>query len=336
MTDLLFVVKDRDANVFQKQVAGLVGAAKGNVDYLKSRGIKAEAVSIPDANFLDSILKQYTPKIVIAEAVWLQPAKFKTLMPANEFIKKFIIRIHSDFAYFAIESVGFNWMYDAVKESNKIELAANCFNFADNIGYVTGVPFHYLPNIFEKPLSKSRKEEEDTIRIGIFGAIRLLKNHLTQAVAAIRFAEEKGKILHLHVNELVSDAGSSVLNNIRELFNRNGKHKLYIEPYRDGMEYDNLIRFMDVGMQLSFTESFNIVAANFVCNGVPIVVSSTIDWMPTTLQASYTEIADIVKKLHFAYSNRNNNDLQVAQYRGLMDHNNKSKDVWDRWILKSL
>ncbi len=336
MADVLFIIKDKDINLFQKQVTGLVHAALANAEYLRSIGIKAEAISIPDANFLDSLLKQHQPKIVIAEAVWIQPSKFKTLLPANEFIKKFIIRIHSDFAYFAIESVGFNWMFDSLKESSKIMLAGNCYNFAHNMQFITGDKFLYLPNLYEKSLAKFRKEPEEIIRIGCFGAIRMMKNHLTQAVAAIRFAEEKNKILYFHINELVSDAGSSVLNNLKELFNRNGKHKLIIEPYRSGIEYDNLIRYMDVGMQLSFTESFNIVAANFVCNGVPIVVGNTVEWMPRTLQASYTNIDSIVERLNYAYTNRNNSELQNEQYLKLVDSNNRAKDVWDSFIKNTL
>ena len=227
-------------------------------------------------------------------------------------------------------------MFDSLLESSKIELAANCLNFANNMGYVNGKPFLYLPNIFEKPLAKSRKEAEDTLHIGIFGAVRLLKNHLTQVVAAIRFAEEKRKILNLHVNELTSDAGSTILGNIKELFKRCPKHKLIVEPYRSGMEYDNLIRYMDIGMQLSFTESFNIVAANFVCNGVPIVVGETIDWMPKSMKVSYNNVEDIVGRLNYAYTNRNNPVLQFEQYQSLMRYNEKAKNSWDQFIRDNL
>jgi len=46
------------------------------------------------------------------------------------------------------------------------------------------------------------------------------------------------------------------------------------------MEHNDFIRVvksMDIGMQVSLSESFNIVAADFVSNGVPLVGSPDIE-----------------------------------------------------------
>jgi hypothetical protein len=41
---------------------------------------------------------------------------------------------------------------------------------------------------------------------------------------------------------------------------------------------------MDIGLQVSFSETFNIVAADFVYHGTPCIGSLSIDWLPRWLQ----------------------------------------------------
>jgi len=54
---------------------------------------------------------------------------------------------------------------------------------------------------------------------------------------------------------------------------------------------------MDLGMQLSFSESFNIVTADFISQYVPIIVSPTISWMDDSLQVGTENLKQIVDKL---------------------------------------
>jgi len=328
----LFIVKDRNASNPQKQIASLIHAAENNAIYLRSLGHIVNVAGLPDANYIDSALKQHKPDITISEAVWINPEKFKTLLPRNQYIKNFIIRIHSDFAYFAIESLGFPWIFESAKVDPKIRLASNCKNVANNMGVVSDSEFLYLPNIYDVPLSKSRKDATDVVNIGLFGAIRLLKNHLVQAIAAIKFCELNNKKLHFYINELTSDAGGSILNNIKHVFNHNPKHKLFVEKYRQGEEYNNFIKYMDLGMQVSFSESFNLVAANFVCNGVPIVVGDCVNWMPIEAISSYTDIDDMVAKIKFAYMNRNNHAYQLKQMAYLKEYNISAKNAWNEFL----
>lgn len=337
MTDILFVVKDKNVDTNKKQVSGLIAAASQNVEYLKSQGIKAELVTIPDANFLDSQIKQYHPKVVVLEAVWVNPEKFKTLIPANPFVEEFVIRIHSDMAYLAVEGQGLDWCLKSQKISPKIKIAANCENFYNAINPALPNKFIYLPNIFDKPLTKSRKAQDyNRIDIGIFGAVRMLKNHATQVLAAIKAAEEMNKILHLHMNDLTNDAGHAILINIRTIFAENNKHKLINVGWKSNEEYDILIRQMDIGMQLSFTESFNIVAANFVVNGVPVVVGDTITWVPSLYKTSYTDINSISAKIKELYGVRNNTGVINDVYNYLNNYNSSAKMVWNEYILNTI
>jgi hypothetical protein len=58
---------------------------------------------------------------------------------------------------------------------------------------------------------------------------------------------------------------------------------------------------MDIGMQVSFSESFNIVTADFVTAKIPIVASDDIYWMPWFLKVSPTNHRGMLRKLNIAY-----------------------------------
>ena len=63
-------------------------------------------------------------------------------------------------------------------------------------------------------------------------------------------------------------------------------------------------------MQLSYTESFNIVAADFVNNNKLIIVSDAIGWMPPVMKVTTTNYDDAVKGIINAYRYRNNRPLK--------------------------
>lgn len=337
MSDILFVVKDKSTNTNKKQVSGLIAAADQNSAYLNSVGIQSNSITIPDANFLDAQIKQHHPQIVIIEGVWINPEKFKTLVAANPFVKEYVIRIHSDMAYLAIEGQALSWAFKSQKMSPKIKVAANCYNLYNGIN--PGIPnkFIYLPNMFNEGFTRSRKEQDyNVLNVACLGAVRLLKNHAVQVLASIKAAEEMGKKLKFHMNDLTNDAGHSVLGNIRQIFGEIGKHELIIDTWKSGQEYKNAIKQMDMGLQISFTESFNIVAANFICNGVPIVVGETITWLPEEYKTSYTDIDRISNKIKEVYAYRNNLAIQTKAYKLLQDFNNQAKNVWDEYMSEKL
>jgi hypothetical protein len=83
---------------------------------------------------------------------------------------------------------------------------------------------------------------------------------------------------------------------------------------------------MDLGMQVSFSESFNIVTADFVAAGTPIVASDDIEWMPYFLKAKPNSYTDIVQKLHRAWQNRGLS--KFLQSIALRWYNFKAKRAW--------
>jgi hypothetical protein len=174
---------------------------------------------------------------------------------------------------------------------------------------VTKSPVEYLPNIYapkHPSIHKLAKPTSDTIDIGCFGAIRPLKNQLQQATSAIIFANRIGKTLRFHINaSRTEQSGDQVLRNLRSLFegqrNHKLKHELVEHPWMPHAEFVKICNFMDLGMQVSFSESFNIVTADLVTHHVPMVVSTDVDWMPAASKAVPTDTEEIVNKLYSAW-----------------------------------
>ena len=79
-------------------------------------------------------------------------------------------------------------------------------------------------------------------------------------------------------------------------------------------------------MQCSFSETFNIVGADLVSQGVPIVTSSEIPWHAPWFSAEPTESDQIFTALKRAYRlPRLNTDLNQL---GLKHYTNKTRKIW--------
>ncbi len=128
-----------------------------------------------------------------------------------------------------------------------------------------------------------------------------MKNQLIQAMAAIEFANKQGKKLYFHMNgDRVEQKGEQVLKNIEALF-AGSKHELVKWPWLNHADFSFLVSNMNLGMQVSLSESFNIVTADFVFQNVPIVVGDSVEWMPWFTKADNSSAIRIAKKLAFAY-----------------------------------
>ena len=138
------------------------------------------------------------------------------------------------------------------------------------------------------------------LRIASFGSIRAMKNQMIQAMAAIRLAEEQGKTLIFSINgERVEGQGEPVIKNIRELF-KESNHYLVEHPWLDHKSFIEVVKKQDLGMQMSFSESYNIVSADFIANNIPIVTSSEVEFNSALFQANPTSVDDIVQKMRVA------------------------------------
>ena len=340
---ILFILKKRYYHNTNINSYGLINSATEIANFLETLpGINTKIVTVIDGNCIDKEVHDYRPDIVIIEALWVTGDKLKELIEIRRYHHiKWVVRIHSDIGYLSAETLALKYINDYIDlHKHNLYLAPNNEEFCEYLSKTLHYKFEYLPNIveFDSYNIPPGTHDRDIINIGCFGALRILKNHLFQAMCAMEAADQLGKTLHFHVNDDTNKQETKlnpVLTNLEELFSRT-KHKLVVHPWLQYKEFQELIQKMDIGLQLSYTESFNIVTANFIANDRLIIVSNSIDWMPKILKTSTTNYDKVVKKIIWLYRNRNSWLLRkiVAYY--LYDFNKNSQRVWEMflWQLK--
>ena len=341
-TKVLFILKKRhDYNSEHHSnvglSTGLYNSASFMNDMLNENGVHSEIVVVNDNNDIDREVKKHKPTHVIIEALWVVPEKFKVLGKLHPKVK-WIIRLHSDVPFLANEGVAFDWIGKYVLYPN-VSVAANSLNALEDLrtyihskyGFTTCTvkkQIIYLPNYYPQEYNeKTHNCNKNELNISCFGAIRPLKNQVIQAIASIKLAEFLGKKLNFHINSgRIEQKGESIYKNLKELFEKNKKHKLVINNWVPRKEFLKLCGKMDIGMQVSFSETFNIVSADVVSQSVPIVASNEIPWISRLFSAKTTSVNSIFFKLLLSYFFSKIN-VMINQYK-LTSYTSHSRNIW--------
>jgi hypothetical protein len=319
----------------------LLNSAHFVVDYLNTiHGIDAKMESVVDANQVDRVITEYDPLFVFIEALWITPEKLKEIMMLKRHQKRiFIIRIHSRPTFLANEGVAFKWLlgYRELKFKNLL-IAPNHEEFARDLKTSFALQSIYLPNIYNPPeyekQNNSDNLDKDLIKIGCFGSLRPMKNHLAQAIAAVRFAKNNNKRLEFHINSTrMEQHGDQVLHNLISFFDgQNTSYNLVKHDWLSHEEFVTLVRQMDVGMQVSLSETFNIIAADFVYNNIPILGSKQVSWLPERFQVqdpnSTDEISEMLEHVWGFFGGF----FRRSSNKSLNKYNNVSKKIWNQFI----
>lgn len=290
----------------------LLHAVELVANYLPNSVIKY----VVDGNGIDREVSIHKPDIVILEAVWVTPEKIKELMLLHPNVR-FIIRLHSQLEFLATEGIMFDWLFRF-----QCEIASNHYETKIILEQILNRQILYLPNIYPKPQHFCAINPSDKLNISCFGSSRILKNQFNQAVAAIQYADIYNKDMVFHMNH----ADTPIMKNIRALFN-NSQHQLVEYQWMPVNEFLTLVSNMDIGMQVSLTETFNIVTADHIWQGVPVVVSKQIDWLDSQIQDNYS-IDNIVQELKRVVDN---NPIENQIYN-LILYNFNAKEIWDNFI----
>lgn len=329
---ILFVLKKRriyDLPYEESFSSGLYNSAQFVCDMLNQNGINSKLVQVNDNNDIDKEVHNYRPTVVIIEALWVIPEKLDLLHKLHHRVK-WVIRLHSEMPFISNESIAMEWLfkYDAMARKNNVAIGVNSKKMLRDLNRIGIKNLIYLPNYY--PVNQNNSvapEKKDYIDVGCFGAIRPMKNQLIQAVAAIEFGNKVGKEVRFHINSGRVERGDGALKNIKDLFANQKIHKLIEYPWLNHPDFLELVKKMDLGMQLSFNETFNIVAADFVSLNVPLIGSKEIGWLNHFYKADDTDSDDIVAKLRFAYQFRKFG-FQKLNKKNLSQIVNEAKNVW--------
>lgn len=338
MPRILFILKSREsAWGYSVGSSGLSNSVRFVVEMLRQRGVEACSVEVLDNNAIDAAVCEHRPTHVIVEAFWVVPEKFDVLKQLHPRVR-WIVRNHSETPFVASEGIAFEWTVGYLRRG--VEVMCNSPRARDDMRTLAGacgLPESLVtfgPNFYPCPAAAQiapRPVDRSAADIACFGAIRPLKNHLGQAVAAIAFSDAAGIRLRFHINSTrVEGSGDPILKNLRAMFAAMPGHELVEHDWMAHEAFLDVIAGMDVSMQVAFSETFNIVTADAMAMSVPIVASPEVPWIGAYAQAQPTSTASIAGLLMTVWlETERARDVRLHRQRhDLVGYGQRSEDVW--------
>lgn len=278
---------------------GLGVSAMHAVRVLRRCKVNAHAVGILSVKGIREQLKKYSRTThCIIETPWVPIADMEKLLDDFPDVH-FIPRAHSQISFLQIEPQVISIMRDLIMLQDiktNISISSNSKHLVNFFECTYGGDVLYLPNLYDvhhaHPRDHKPPHGHRVLRIGSFGALRWLKNHTTAAAAALMIARHRDTDLEFYIVDDHAKNGQSIKRAIHSMIDGLQWAKLIEVPWAKWAVFRRTIRHMDLCMQLSHTETFNVVTADAVMEGVPSVVTSVIEWAPKRWQVGPDDVED--------------------------------------------
>jgi hypothetical protein len=280
---------------------GLGVAAINTAKVLQQNGIPTVVWPVINAEDLRRRLTVKATANVIISAPWIPSAELQAL--GNDFPNThFTVACHSNVGFLQADRNGVKLVRELMEleaGNYNIHLAGNSRRFCNWIRFAFSAPCAYLPNLYflhDEPLPHPRPFHGGTLKIGVFGATRPLKNMMSAAGAALEIARSLRSPLELWVSGGRTEGGGEVvLGAVKEMLAGLPGVNLILNGWQTWPNFRRTVGSMNLLLQPSYTESFNMVTADGVAEGVPSVVSSAIDWAPSDWKADVDDTLDIAR-----------------------------------------
>jgi hypothetical protein len=282
---------------------GLGVSAMHTAKVLRKHHIKTDVFGVWLSKDIENRLRELGDCVThaVIEAPWVGLKEMEDLLYQFPHVH-FIVRSHSQVGFLQVEAGAVQLLRDyALLEDSTLNfsIAANSQRFCEFMELTYRVNCLYLPNLYD--LERVHRHEYrchksgQTLRVGSFGAIRLLKNHSTAAAAALMLARMRDSNLEFYMNVNREEHGNGVLHAIRNLFKDLPWAKLIEVPWQPWGSFRQTVAHMDICFQVSATETFNIVTADAAAEGVPSVIGEAIDWLPREWVANIDDAQEIAR-----------------------------------------
>ena len=263
---------------------GLGVTALNTAKTLRSTGINADVWPIVSPAELRTRLLATPTSHVVISAPWISTNDL-ALLCAEFKDTQFAVTCHSNLGFLQADPSAMRLVREGLdlrRVTWNFQMAANCDRLSNWVQTAYGTPCTHLPNLYHLDEVQPKRERYSggTLRIGAFGATRALKNLLTSAGAALEIATAKRANLEFWISSGRNEGAGAVVDAVRQMLNGLPNVKLVENGWQTWPQFRQTVRHMHLLMQPSYTESFNVVTADGVAEGVPSVVSDAIEWAP--------------------------------------------------------
>lgn len=279
---------------------------------------------------------------VVVSAPWIGSREFHTMISRNPQIN-FACISHSNVAFLHADANGVALLRAYLhlqQEWHNFTVGANSRKFCDWAHRTYGYRLTLLPNLYNLRQTdgrnlRSRPSYSDgaVLRIGNFGAMRILKNNMTAAAAALEIHARLGGDTEFWLSLGRARGAHGVINAIDQMAKGVRGFTVKYDTWETWPEFTATVRHMNILLQPSFTESFNMVSADGVSQGVPSVVSDAIEWAPDNWKACPDDALDIANK---AVSLLYDPAAASEGWQALEQHNQTGLRSWLKWFLPNL
>jgi len=279
---------------------GLGVAALNTAKVLRANGIAADVWPITSAAELSSRLDS-TVSHVVTSAPWIPVEHWQRLTAEHPEVT-FAVNCHSNVGFLQADANGVRRLRDGMeleRGSWNFHVSGNSRKFCDWIRAAYRAPCAYLANLYY--LDPGRRPylrtpfSGGTLRVGAFGATRPLKNLMSSAGAALEIASRHNVPLEFWVSAGRAEGGQGIMDAVRAMLAGLPHVRLMENGWQTWPRFRETVRHMHLLLQPSYTESFNMVTADGVAEGVPSVVSEAIDWAPRAWKAGFDHVDEIAR-----------------------------------------
>ncbi len=281
---------------------GLGVTALNSAKTLRDAGVTTSVWAISSSQNLGEQLKAAQVEVpvshVVVSAPWISTAELQQLT-ADHPETKFAVNCHSNLGFLQADPNAMRLVREGLELQRctwNFQVAANNERLANWVGDTYGTPCAHLPNLYHlDPIAGPQRTlfSGGTLRIGAFGATRPLKNFMTAAGAALEIASRMRVDLEFWMSSGRNEGGGPLTQAIQQM-TAGLRHVRVVENgWQTWPQFRQTVRHMHLLLQPSYTETFNVVTADGVAEGVPSVVSHAIEWAPEYWKAKVDDVHQI-------------------------------------------
>jgi hypothetical protein len=291
---------------------GLGVAARNTAAVLRREGIRTEVWALRDPADLAAKLAaaqneatrrgEHPVSHVVISAPWIPTPALQQLTAAHPEVV-FAVSSHSNVGFLQADANGVKLLresYELAVGSLNFRATGNCATYCRWVTQAFGVQCHLVPNLYDLSTATThphrRPLQGGTLRLGCFGATRILKNLVTGVGAAIEVSRRLNTDAEIWLSAGRPSGGSGAVAAAKQMADGVPRFALRELPWQSWPQFRQSVSGMDLLLQPSYTESFNMVTADGVAEGIASVTSPVIEWVPTNWHADPDDASDVADR----------------------------------------